>query len=169
LKTKFTNKESDDLDHNVLLFGMKMQLKEEVAINEIEPTKVFNNAINETWISGVDGDNDKDEEDDNLNNVHHKCEEKDKKAFQCKKNNAEGEKREPFCGKGNRCENHGHEKRDKLVEPENRNRSPVDYREMNEDSAAMIDIPIVHIEVEETVLIRMTTQDGTSIRTTMTA
>ena len=76
-----TNEESNDLDHDVLLFEMKMQLKEEDAINENERTEVFNNAMNETWISGGDVDDDKDEEDDNLNNVRHKCKEKDKKAF----------------------------------------------------------------------------------------
>jgi len=58
-----------------------MQLKEEDAINENEQTEVFNNAMNETWISGDNDDNDTDKEDDDLNNVHHKCKEKNKKAF----------------------------------------------------------------------------------------
>ena len=36
-----------------------------------------------------------------------------------------------------------------MVEPENGNKSPVDYEEMNEDGVAMIEMSIACIEVEE--------------------
>ena len=94
-KTKLINKESDDLDYDSLMVEMKIQLKEEVAINDDAQTKAFSKAMNETWISGNDddnGNNDTDDKYDYLNGAHHKYEEKGNTAFQCKNNNTEGEK-----------------------------------------------------------------------------
>ena len=80
-KTKLTNKSRDDLDHDVLIVEMKLQLKEEVTINEDVQTKVFSKAMNERWISKGDNNDDTDDKDGKPNVARHKCEGKDKKAF----------------------------------------------------------------------------------------
>ena len=97
-KTKLTNKSRDDLDHDVLIVEMKLQLKEEVTINEDVQTKVFSKAMNERWISKGDDANVMDNKDGKPNHKHHNCKWKGKKAFQCERTTQKVKSNSAFAG-----------------------------------------------------------------------